>query len=111
MKKNMDIDEKLNEVIIRYKIDRFHPRFAKCIKAKQLLKELFEKYKDKDIFIAAACQTDIDYIQEACNLRNSGRGGDDLLFRISRLPLECNGKYSSCYSIFLWQTRGDVAVK
>lgn len=71
----MNIDEKLNELIIRYKIDRFHPRFAKSIKAKQLMMELFETCKDKDIFIIAACQTDADYIQEDCDLRDRLGGG------------------------------------
>lgn len=66
MKDNIDIDEKLNELIIRYKIDRFHPRFAKNIKAKQIMQELFEEYKDKDLFFVAACQTDIDYLWEDC---------------------------------------------
>lgn len=74
MKDNIDIDEKLNELIIRYKIDRFHPRFAKNIKAKQIMQELFEEYKDKDLFFVAACQTDIDYLWEDCAFRNKGEG-------------------------------------
>lgn len=78
MKNNIDIDEKLNELIIRYKIDRFHPRFAKSIKAKQFMKEFFEEYKEKEMLFITACQTDIDYLREDCGFRN--RGGGSFLF-------------------------------
>lgn len=75
MTKYMDIDERLNELIIQYKIDRYHPRFAKNIKAKKMILELFEKYKDKKLFVIAACQTDLDFIMEDCGLRKTVWGG------------------------------------
>lgn len=71
----LDIDQELGRLIIQYKIDRYHPRFAKGRKARQLMREFFESYRDKEIFLVAASSTDANYIKEDCGFRNKMRGG------------------------------------
>lgn len=63
--RSIDIDDKLDELIIRYKVDRFHPRFSKKRKAKQLLRSFLKNYEDdeKVIFVAGNL-TDRNYFVE-----------------------------------------------
>ena len=69
----MDIEARLDSLIIQYNVDRYHPRFAKGRKAKQLLMELFKSYEGKEIVLVVALPTDVNYIQEDCQLRGKVR--------------------------------------
>lgn len=70
MKKDFNMNGKLDELIMQYKIDRFHPRFSVNWTARQAMLEFFENYSDKNIIMITSCQTDYQYIQEDCGLRN-----------------------------------------
>ena len=54
----------LDDLIIKYKIDRFHPRFVKKRKAIQYLTEYFSKYEGQTLILIVSCETDGVYIQE-----------------------------------------------
>lgn len=59
----MDITNELNEIIIKYHLDRHYPRFQKKVKAEKILKEEFYKQvkNKKRIILFGINQDDIDY--------------------------------------------------
>ena len=66
-----DIENSLSDLIIKYKIDRFYPRFQKKRKAIQYLTEYFSRYEEQQLVLAASCETDSAYIQEDFSLKKS----------------------------------------
>ena len=66
-----DIRCMLDDLIIKYKIDRFHPRFVKKRKAIQYLTEYFSKYEGQTLILIVSCETDGVYIQEDFSLKES----------------------------------------
>lgn len=71
MRKDLDIEAVLNQLILTYGIDRYHPRFAKREKAKQLMKIFFERYKEQNLVLLVTCRMDSAYIQEDMNLKGA----------------------------------------
>lgn len=61
-----DINEELENLMIKFEIDRYHPRFAKYKRARSLIREYLNGYKDKKIILVASSLTDSDYIREDC---------------------------------------------
>lgn len=66
-----NINDTLDELIIKYKIDRFHPRFSEGRQARMLLIEFMGKYKDKELILIASSKADINYLIEDCHLKMS----------------------------------------
>ena len=65
-----DIDRELEEIIIKYKIDRFHPRYSKRKEALRYLGEYFRDYGKDKMILVSACDTDSLYIQEDLCLKH-----------------------------------------
>ncbi len=65
-----DIDRELEEIIIKYKIDRFHPRYSKRKEALRYLGEYFRDYGKDRMILVSACDTDSAYIQEDLCLKH-----------------------------------------
>lgn len=63
-----DINDYLEEIIEKFEIDRFHPRFSKKRKAVKYLKEYFNDYKNESLILITICKTDSDYVQEDFSL-------------------------------------------
>ena len=63
MLKNMNITDLLNEIIIKYNLDKYYPRFQKKLRAEQILKKEFSKTVNRNdrITLLATKQDDIDY--------------------------------------------------
>ena len=99
----MDITKELNDIIIKYNLDSYYPRFRKRVYAEGLLRELFinnERHEDKVLMIASN-QADVDHVKHLLQGRpnyffflfkgNTGELRNDIL----------NGKYSKFYLISL----------
>lgn len=71
---NRNINDDLDKLIILYGLDRFHPRYAKAVRARQLMKEWFAFYESKQFTLVAASLTDAYYVQEDCDIKNPGGG-------------------------------------
>lgn len=71
----MDITRELNDIIIKYKLDKYYPRFQKKIKAEKILIEEFAKCAEskKQIILLAAKADDIEYTKR---------------FLVNRVPFE-----------------------
>ena len=61
----------LDDLMIKYKIDRFHPRFVKRRKAIHYLAEYFSKYEEQSLILIASYETDGIYIQKDFLLKES----------------------------------------
>lgn len=59
-----DIEDSLSDLIIKYRVDRFFPRFQKRQKAIQYLTGYFARYEKQQLVLVASCETDSLYIQE-----------------------------------------------
>lgn len=68
MRKKFDIDGILDGLIIKYRLDRFHPRFQKRRKAIECLLGFFKDI-EKEQLILVGYETDCDYIQDDCDLK------------------------------------------
>lgn len=64
--KYLNINEQLDEWIIEYGIDRYHPRFAKRKIARGLIREFLNQYRNQEVIFVAASLTDSNYIWEEC---------------------------------------------
>ena len=61
----LNINDRLNDIIIKYNLDKHYPRFKQSIKAIELLKQLFSSHKD--VFFVASSETDMIYIKRHLN--------------------------------------------
>lgn len=106
--RSIDIDDKLDELIIRYKVDRFHPRFSKKRKAKQLLHSFLKNYEDdeKVIFVAGNL-TDRNYFVEDSK---KGIQKYEIVYyeQVTEYEWEKNRRMRCHYSIFLWKRKNNV---
>lgn len=57
----IDINEKLNNIILKYELDKYYPRFRKKLSGEKLLAEWAGKLPDKRILCVGADQEDINY--------------------------------------------------
>ncbi len=58
------LNDMLDDLIIKYNIDKHHSRFRKKKKAEEILLELFENIKSKNVILIGNCNTDIQFIKE-----------------------------------------------
>jgi len=55
----MDINERLNALIIKYGIDRYHPRFRRKLEAERLIREFAEAHSEKNWIVIARHKIDL----------------------------------------------------
>lgn len=59
----MDIDKRLNEIILRHDLDRHYPAFRPWLQAQEILREWAGTMKDPAVFVALR-QQEIDYMKK-----------------------------------------------
>ena len=66
----ININNHLEELILKHHIDRFHPRFKKRMQAIACLTEYFMEIGEDSLLLAASCETDKEYMAEDFSLSN-----------------------------------------
>lgn len=64
----ININNRLDEIILKHHIDRFHPRFKKRMQAIAYLTEYFMGIGEDSLLLVASCETDKEYIAEDFSL-------------------------------------------
>ncbi len=66
----ININNRLEEIILKHHIDRFHPCFKKRMQAIAYLTEYFMKIGEDSLLLVASCETDKEYMAEDFSLSN-----------------------------------------